>query len=196
MIDLPLFPLGTLLLPHGRLPLQIFERRYIDMISACMREGTGFGVVWIRKGAEVAQASKTSLDLGSYGTVASIVDWDQLPNGLLGITIEGGARFRINKTWREESGLNMASVEVDPAFPDVPLPETGRSMIDVLAGLQRHPEVRKLGMTVDTGNAWQVCFALLQLLPVGSATKYELLGLDDITELVEALDEILSELSG
>lgn len=196
MIDLPLFPLGTLLLPHGRLPLQIFERRYIDMISACMREGTGFGVVWIRKGAEVAQASKTSLDLGSYGTVASIVDWDQLPNGLLGITIEGGARFRINKTWREESGLNMASVEVDPAFPDVPLPETGRSMIDVLAGLQRHPEVRKLGMTVDTGNAWQVCFALLQLLPVGSATKYELLGLDDIAELVEALDEILSELSG
>ena len=196
MIDLPLFPLGTLLLPHGRLPLQIFERRYIDMISACMREGTGFGVVWIRKGAEVAQASKTSLDLGSYGTVASIVDWDQLPNGLLGITIEGGARVRINKTWREESGLNMASVEVDPAFPDVPLPETGRSMIDVLAGLQRHPEVRKLGMTVDTGNAWQVCFALLQLLPVGSATKYELLGLDDIAELVEALDEILSELSG
>jgi Lon protease-like protein len=53
--DLPLFPLGTLLLPHGRLPLQIFERRYIDMISKCMREGTRFGVVWIKKGSEVAQ---------------------------------------------------------------------------------------------------------------------------------------------
>ena len=87
MIDLPLFPLGTLLLPHGRLPLQIFERRYIDMISKCMREGTSFGVVWIKKGSEVAQASKTNLDLGAYGTVANIVDWDQLPNGLLGITI-------------------------------------------------------------------------------------------------------------
>lgn len=196
MTEMPLFPLGTLLLPHGRLPLQIFERRYIDMISACMREGTGFGVVWIRTGSEVAQASKTNLELGAYGTMASIVDWDQLPNGLLGITIEGGSRFHIKKTWREESGLNMASVEMDPAFPSVALPETGRSMIDVLAGLQRHPEVRKLGMTVDTGNAWEVCFALLQLLPVGSAIKYDLLGLNDINELVEALDEILTELSG
>ena len=196
MTELPLFPLGTLLLPHGRLPLQIFERRYIDMISACMREGTGFGVVWIRTGSEVAQASKTNLELGAYGTMASIVDWDQLPNGLLGITIEGGSRFHIKETWREDSGLNMASVEIDPALPEVALPETGRSMIDVLAGLQRHPEVRKLGMTVNTGNAWEVCFALLQLLPVGSAIKYELLGLNDIHELVEALDEILTELSG
>jgi Lon protease-like protein len=51
-------------------------------------------------------------------------------------------------------------------------------------------------MTIDTGNAWQVCFALLQLLPVDSATKYQLLELNDIDELVEALDEILSELSG
>ena len=51
-------------------------------------------------------------------------------------------------------------------------------------------------MTVNTGNAWEVCFALLQLLPVGSAIKYELLGLNDIHELVEALDEILTELSG
>lgn len=196
MINLPLFPLGTLLLPHGRLPLRIFERRYIDMISTCMREGAGFGVVWIRKGYEVAQASKTNLDLGAYGTVASIVDWDQLPDGLLGITIEGGARFHIKETWREDSGLNMASVEIDSALPEVPLPEAGRSMIDVLAGLQRHPEVRKLGMTLDTGNAWQVCFALLQLLPVDNSTKYDLLGLSDIHELVESLDEILSELSG
>lgn len=196
MTDLPLFPLGTLLLPHGRLPLQIFERRYIDMISKCMREGTRFGVVWIKKGSEVAQASKTNLDLGAYGTVANIVDWDQLPNGLLGITIEGEARFHVKNTWREDSGLNMAAVAIDPIPPATPLPEGGRSMIDVLAGLQRHPEVKKLGMTVDTGNAWQVCFALLQLLPVDSATKYQLLELNDIDELVEALDEILSELSG
>jgi Lon protease-like protein len=120
VIDLPLFPLGTLLLPHGRLPLQIFERRYIDMISKCMREGTRFGVVWIKKGSEVAQASKTNLHLGAYGTVANIVDWDQLPNGLLGITIEGEARFHVKNTWREDSGLNMAAVAIDPIPPATP----------------------------------------------------------------------------
>ena len=102
MTDIPLFPLGTVLFPSGRLPLQIFERRYVDMISKCMREGTGFGVVWIRRGSEVAEASVTNLDLGDYGTMATIVDWDQLPNGLLGITIEGTQRFHFEEVWRED----------------------------------------------------------------------------------------------
>ena len=196
MTDIPLFPLGTVLFPSGRLPLQIFERRYVDMISKCMREGAGFGVVWIRRGSEVAEASVTNLDLGDYGTMATIVDWDQLPNGLLGITIEGAERFHIEEVWREDSGLNMARVDIEPSPDVVEIPEEGRSMIDVLAGLQRHPEVRRLGLTVDTGNAWNICHALTQLLPIDNAVKYELLGITDINVYVDELDELLSELSG
>lgn len=196
MIDIPLFPLGTVLFPSGRLPLQIFERRYVDMISKCMREGTGFGVVWIRRGTEVAEASVTNLDLGDYGTMATIVDWDQLSNGLLGITIEGAERFHIDAVWREDSGLNMARVDVEPRPDSVEIPEEGRSMIDVLAGLQRHPEVRRLGLTVDTGNAWNICHVLTQLLPIDNSVKYELLGITDINVYVDELDELLSELSG
>ena len=196
MIDIPLFPLGTVLFPSGRLPLQIFERRYVDMISKCMREGTGFGVVWIRRGTEVAEASVTNLDLGDYGTMATIVDWDQLSNGLLGITIEGAERFHIDEVWREDLGLNMARVDVEPRPDSVEIPEEGRSMIDVLAGLQRHPEVRRLGLTVDTGNAWNICHVLTQLLPIDNSVKYELLGITDINIYVDELDELLSELSG
>ena len=196
MTDIPLFPLGTVLFPSGRLPLQIFERRYVDMISKCMREGAGFGVVWIRRGSEVAEASVTNLDLGDYGTMATIVDWDQLPNGLLGITIEGAERFHIEKVWREDSGLNMARVDIEPSPDVVEIPEEGRSMIDVLAGLQRHPEVRRLGLTVDTGNAWNICHALTQLLPIDNSVKYELLGITDINVYVDELDELLSEFSG
>ena len=196
MTDIPLFPLGTVLFPSGRLPLQIFERRYVDMISKCMREGAGFGVVWLRRGSEVAEASVTNLDLGDYGTMATIVDWDQLPNGLLGITIEGAERFHIEKVWREDSGLNMARVDIEPSPDVVEIPEEGRSMIDVLAGLQRHPEVRRLGLTVDTGNAWNICHVLTQLLPIDNSVKYELLGITDINVYVDELDELLSELSG
>ena len=196
MIDIPLFPLGTVLFPSGRLPLQIFERRYVDMISKCMREGTGFGVVWIRRGTEVAEASVTNLDLGDYGTMATIVDWDQLSNGLLGITIEGAERFHIDEVWREDSGLNMARVDVEPRPDSVEIPEEGRSMIDVLAGLQRHPEVRRLGLTVDTGNAWNICHVLTQLLPIDNSGTYELLGITDINIYVDELDELVSELSG
>ena len=186
----------SVLFPSGRLPLQIFERRYVDMISKCMREGAGFGVVWIRRGLEVAEASVTNLDLGDYGTMATIVDWDQLPNGLLGITIEGAERFHIEEVWREDSGLNMARVDIEPSPDVVEIPEEGRSMIDVLAGLQRHPEVRRLGLTVDTGSAWNICHVLTQLLPIANSVKYELLGITDINVYVDELDELLSELSG
>ena len=196
MTDIPLFPLGTVLFPSGRLPLQIFERRYVDMISKCMREGAGFGVVWIRRGSEVAEASVTNLDLGDYGTMATIVDWDQLTNGLLGITIEGAERFHIEEVWREDAGLNVARVDIEPSPDVVEIPEEGRAMIDVLAGLQRHPEVRRLGLTVDTGNAWNICHALTQLLPIDNSVKYELLGITDINVYVDELDELLSELSG
>ena len=127
--------------------------------------------------------------------MATIVDWDQLPNGLLGITIEGPA-FPYRRGWREDSGLNMARVDIEPSPDAVEIPEEGRSMIDVLAGLQRHPEVRRLGLTVDTGNAWNICHVLTQLLPIDNSVKYELLGITDINVYVDELDELLSELSG
>jgi len=196
-IDIPLFPLGTVLLPHGRLPLQIFERRYIDMVAKCMREQTGFGVVWLRQGSEVDEEGVSSaLQIGDYGTLAHIVDWDQLPNGLLGITIEGSQRFHIDQSWVEESGLNLARVELEPVLAREPLPVEGASMVDVLQGLQRHPEVKRLNLSVDYEDAWAVCFALTQLLPVGSPLKYELLGLTDISTLIDQLDQLLTELSG
>ena len=195
--DIPLFPLGTVLLPHGRLPLQIFERRYIDMVAECMREQTGFGVVWLRQGSEVdEEGASGSLQIGDYGVLAHIVDWDQLPNGLLGITIEGSQRFHIEEAWIEESSLNVARVELEPALAPEPLPVEGASMVDVLQGLQRHPEVKRLNLSVDYEDAWSVCFALTQLLPVGSPLKYELLGQTDIMTLIDQLDQLLTELSG
>ncbi|MCH1553574.1 MAG: LON peptidase substrate-binding domain-containing protein [Luminiphilus sp.] len=195
--DIPLFPLGNVLLPNGRLPLQIFERRYIDMVAKCMREQTGFGVVWLRQGSEVDEEGVAgALQIGDYGTLAHIVDWDQLSNGLLGITIEGSQRFHIDETWVERSGLNVARVELEPVLAPEPLPVEGASMVDVLQGLQRHPEVKRLNLSVDYEDAWAVCFALTQLLPVGGPLKYELLGLTDISTLIDQLDQLLTELSG
>ena len=60
MSELPLFPLSAVLLPFGRMPLQIFEQRYLDLVRDCMKTDTGFGVVWIRRGAEVNQRGSAS----------------------------------------------------------------------------------------------------------------------------------------
>ena len=53
MKEIPLFPLPLVLFPGGRLPLQIFEVRYLDMVKSCMRENSGFGVVMLETGGEV-----------------------------------------------------------------------------------------------------------------------------------------------
>ena len=53
--SLPLFPLNTVLFPHGPLPLRIFETRYVDMIKRCMREDACFGVVLVSGASEVGQ---------------------------------------------------------------------------------------------------------------------------------------------
>ena len=92
MSELPLFPLQTVLLPDGLLPLRVFEPRYVDMVARCLRGANRFGVVAIREGAEVGAA--TTYD---YGTSAEIVDWHQEPGGLLGILAVGREEFHYSR---------------------------------------------------------------------------------------------------
>ena len=79
--ELPLFPLGTVLFQGGSLQLQIFEPRYLDMVSRCMRDGVPFGVVLIRQGSDTWQPGSQGPDLFEIGTAARIVDFNQLGNG-------------------------------------------------------------------------------------------------------------------
>jgi Lon protease-like protein len=194
--ELPLFPLSGVLLPYGRIPLKIFEPRYLDLVRDCMKSSKPFGVVWIRHGAEVAQPGVALPKLGEYGTCARIVDWDQLPNGLLGITIEGGERFNLLATHTQPNGLIVGNVELQPALAAAPLTETGLSLLDVLRSLEAHPQVARMKLRVDYNDAWQVAFSLLQLLPVQESLKYELLGLDTIDTLLARLRALINEISG
>jgi len=79
-MKLPLFPLDTVLFPGCMLDLQIFEARYLDMVSQCLKAGHGFGVVHILDGSEVGAAPAS---FARVGCEALIRDWQQLPNGLL-----------------------------------------------------------------------------------------------------------------
>lgn len=196
MRELPLFPLSGVLLPFGRIPLKIFEPRYLDLVRDSMKSGDPFGVVWIRHGAEVAQPGRASPKLGEHGTCARIVDWDQLPNGLLGITIEGGERFKLFATHTQPNGLIVGDVELQPALGAAPLTETGLSLLEVLRSLEEHPQVVRMKLRVDYNDAWQVAYTLLQLLPVQESLKYELLGLDSVDALLARLRALINEISG
>ena len=196
MNEISLFPLSTVLLPCGRIPLQIFEQRYLDLVAHCMREGEGFGVVWLRQGSEVSGGSLNTPHLGDYGTYATIVDWDQLPNGLLGITIEGQQRFDVSSIWRDTSGLVKATVTFREQPPKIPFDSVEKNLRDLLMSLLQHPHIQRLQLETDLLDSWRVATQLTQLLPIEESIKYELLGLNSVKLLVEELDVVLSKIRG
>ncbi len=117
-MQIALFPLHTVLFPGGPLPLRIFEPRYLGMVSACLRDQSPFGVLQIRDGSEVGQASTWDV-----GTLAHISDWYQGSDGILGVTAVGDQRFRVRSTERREDGLLVGEAELLPADPPLALPE-------------------------------------------------------------------------
>ncbi len=194
MHELPLFPLPTVLFPYGRLPLQIFERRYIDLVRDSLRADAGFGLVWLPED-EAAHPGQETQQLGDYGTVARIVDWDQLPNGLLGITVQGESRFELHRAHRRADGLVIGEITPGLPPPREPMRPDWASLEEVLRGLEIHPHVQRMAITVDYGDAWQVGCWLAQLLPLEESLKYELLSAGCLDELMQALDTILNRLS-
>lgn len=196
MRELPLFPLGSVLFPGGRIQLQIFEQRYLDLVRDCLKQDTGFGLVWILRGDEVALPGGAEPSLAELGTYARIVDWDQLPNGLLGITIEGSTQFYLDSHRVEANKLVIGNVELLPAMVAEPIPQQWQSLVDVLLSLEKHPHVKKLGIQTDHADAWQVGRALAQLLPMDESLKFELLLQEEIEPFMERLTELLDELGG
>lgn len=118
-LSIPLFPLNTVLFPGGPLPLKIFETRYLDMISRCMREDSPFGVCLLLEGAEVGGGARFC----EVGTLAKIIDWDQLDNGLLGITALGQQRFRVIRRGQQADHLHVGDVELLAAEVSIPVPD-------------------------------------------------------------------------
>ena len=107
MQNIPLFPLHTVFYPHGHLPLRIFEPRYVDMISECLKTNSGFGVCLIKQGAETGPAA-TCFNIGTY---AEIVDFSRQSNGLLTITIQGKRRLRVLQTAVRSNNLLIGDID-------------------------------------------------------------------------------------
>ncbi|MEC7803260.1 MAG: LON peptidase substrate-binding domain-containing protein [Pseudomonadota bacterium] len=126
----PLFPLGTVLFPQGPLPLRVFEPRYLDMISRCLKDESQFGVLLIYDGSEVGSA-----DTYSVGTKARICDWYQGSDGILGLTAIGTQKFRLVDVKQQSDGLYLGEIDVLDPEPSIPLPEDYLRMADLLRAI-------------------------------------------------------------
>jgi Lon protease-like protein len=129
--SLPLFPLTTVLFPQGSLSLQIFEVRYLDMVSKCHKSGTPFGVVSLLRGSEVRRMDRGADGAAGFaqeqfvdvGTLATIVEFSAPQAGLMVVRCSGQARFRINARSQLKHGLWVADVTELAHDPSTPIPQ-------------------------------------------------------------------------
>lgn len=177
--ELALFPLNTVLFPGGPLPLRIFEPRYTDMVRRCTRERSSFGVVRIRAGDEAGEV----VQVDAIGTSARIVDFYQLPDGLLGITCHGERKFRLLRRWCARDGLNVGEVEWIAPAEAVPVPAQFRYLADLLRTVL--PQLGDLYETVPRhfDDASWVGARVAEILPISLPDKQACLELDGIARL-------------
>lgn len=189
-LTLPLFPLGTVLFPGGQLPLRIFEPRYLSMVSRCMREEHGFGVVLIEKGSEVGPA-----EFATLGTVAEIVDWHQGSDGLLELVAEGRERFRVTDYEQQADGLYVGTIEMLVREPREGLTEHFSGLAALLKVLLQEAGAPYDSMPTDFDDASWVGYRLAELLPLPVSLKQSLLELEDARRRLERLEPHVAELT-
>jgi len=197
MRSLPLFPLSTVLFPGAVMGLKVFEPRYLDLMSECMRTQEPFGVVCLRKGHEVGRSGAQAAQFEPVGALAHLEEVDADQAGLLHVRCVGGQRFRIHGEPQQRlSGLWEARIEDLP--PD-PLRHPGAAVAQTVAALGE--AIRKLQSQEQLpfaepfllDDAGWVANRWCELLPISLAAKQKLMELDDPVIRLSLVDGFLRD---
>ena len=186
--SIALFPLNIVLFPGGALPLRIFETRYVDMVRRCMRGSQAFGVALIREGNEVGPAETFDV-----GTLAKIVDFHQLSDGLLGLSCIGEQRFRIRSRGRQADGLNLADVDWLASEPAVAVPARHARLSELLKSVLPQLGEVYTGIEMRLDDAAWVGHRLAEILPIPLTDKQSCLELDDPIERLDVLAPLVKD---
>ncbi|MDH5378735.1 MAG: LON peptidase substrate-binding domain-containing protein [Gammaproteobacteria bacterium] len=188
--ELPLLPLHTVLFPGTRLPLKIFETRYIDMLRDCFREGTQFGVCLIREGEETGLAPKAY----EMGTVAHVEDWELRKDGFLGVNIKGGKRFRILSESVRPNQLLVGDIEYISEQEEIPTPEHFSHLQDLLETLIARAKKSKVISELNYESSSWLGYRLAELLPLRLSQRQYFLQLEDSLVRLERINGLLQDL--
>jgi len=176
--NVPIFPLSTVLFPDGVLSLRIFEPRYLDMVSACLKEDKPFGVCLISEGAEVGPVATCF----PVGTLAKIINWNQSSDGILEVEAVGCQRFRLLNSEVTKQNLIVGSIQLLNDSPPVALPSEFASLVTTLKNV-----INRSSKSVTTNEEsfndpnW-VSYRLIEMLSMESVMRQRLLEIDDAIE--------------
>jgi Lon protease-like protein len=186
-VEIPIFPLNSVLFPGSPLPLRIFEPRYTDMISQCMKTNTGFGVCLIRDGKEVGLAA----DFHEVGTLARITDFNMQRDGVLGVVVQGESRFRVQNFDIAKNQLITAEVEYFDNEPTVSVPEEYQHLLEYVEPYEKSGQ-ESLSKLHD--NASLLGFRLVELLPLRLSQKQYFLQLHEPLLRLERIEDVMGQL--
>jgi Lon protease-like protein len=185
---LPIFPLNTVLFPGGRLPLRIFEQRYLAMTKACLKDDSPFGVCLISEGNEVGQPAMPS----DVGCIARITDWEMPSLGIFELVTRGEERFRLMNTRTGDDGLITGEVVLLDAEPSAAVAERHHVSVEVLErviekfGEEHFPPPHRFE------DATWVGYRMAELLPLSLVEKQRLLVSNDATARLDRITELLN----
>ena len=188
-LRIPLFPLHAVLFPGGRLPLKLFEQRYLDMAAACLKDNTPFGICLIDQGKEVGEAALPH----AVGTLAGIADWEMEQLGILMITALGNRRFRIIDSEVGAGGLREGTVELLAETGPTPLPPSRQRLLPLLRRIVGDLGNTRIPAPHRYDEAEWVGYRIIEILPIQNLAKQKLLELDDPLARLEILEKYLDQ---
>ncbi len=127
-INVALFPLSQMILPGGRMRLRVFEPRYQRLVREAAAGQRAFASALLNPYVAAEHPQR----IFALVTLVNIVDFDQLDDGLLCITIEGVSRHTIVKRWQEADQLHVASIEALAAWPLIALSDEDTLLVNAL----------------------------------------------------------------
>ena len=187
-----MFPLGTVLLPGGFLPLHVFEPRYRALVHDCLYGTPEFGVALIERGSEVG-GGDSRFDVGC---IARIVEASESPDGRWALGTVGTRRVRVG-SWLPDDPYPRAEVE------DWPDEDDGTSRADdVWVDLRRVLALAaEVGERVPPAAAAEpvddpvaASYQLASLLPVGPLDRLALLAAPTVGARLDLAAELLADL--
>jgi Lon protease-like protein len=186
--SIALFPLSQIVLPHGRMQLRVFEPRYQRLVREAQQRP--FASALLNPYVHQQHESR----IFPVVTLVQIIDFCQLDDGLLGITIEGVERRRVVRRWQEEDQLHVAETEVIPHWPAVAASKEQQVLVPALKQIyQQNPELAALYPVPDWKNACWLAQRWLEVLTMPPQLKYQLLSADNAQPTLDVLQQWLSD---
>jgi len=196
----PLLPLHIPLMPYCQSKIKVFEKRYLDMVSQCLRSESQFVITQILTGSEIHDPSQSrqKIEFSEYGCLVQIKDFDHKDS--LELLLEATQLVFIKDPVQNADGLWESELEILP-FEDIKIDEhTHEHIVKLYDTLKQHPYLQRQSLLPDTQNSIQLINFLCMWLPLNEIIRIKLIRSENTViraqNLFDALESIEQDFSG